>query len=533
MSKKWLRVDDSVDIVDEIRTIARANQRFDESCELAARRALEELDPSLTPAVWIEPTQPFNVLNILLRAIPILSSTIRPVISYCEEDKTRIVEHGLPKKMSGLGNYVLRFYVNGTTQMSALADIGASVSVLPYSLYKNLGLIDPRPYNSKLTMSDNTQAKAKRIDDGVICHTYFPKPRAKAYLEIFEIDKEDDWLSCFEVGRDEDGNPKGDCQGVKELVFWGVNIVWSVVGLGKTLNSGGTLFTDGKVVSWVPSYIGRPNLQTTIETQHDFDGLVDQNIPNRGKRQQLPSKYLVTPSMTQPPTTMVPKQRASKNKNKGKKANISPVNLGHMNSWMELMIRRRPLNANWTVSYTSTISVHPENNKFIILRDPHVIGTLDGSARPYPSWNDVDWVFLPIHVAGNHWATGVIHLANSHFYVYDSMSSRKNNNVISQLIKCWTPVLNHILEERSYFNQTRGPHDFQYSYNDGLDIYVPQQTNMLDCRVITYWLIYSLCSQRKPIVQGSSQQFFENFRNEMCTHFYRSRCEDTRNCGYD
>ena len=43
-------VDDSVDIVDEIRTIARANQRFDESCELAARRALEELDPSLTPA---------------------------------------------------------------------------------------------------------------------------------------------------------------------------------------------------------------------------------------------------------------------------------------------------------------------------------------------------------------------------------------------------------------------------------------------------------------------------------------------------
>nr|GEW50739.1 reverse transcriptase domain-containing protein [Tanacetum cinerariifolium] len=74
----------------------------------------------------------------------------------------------------------------------------------------------------------------------------------------------------------------------------------------------------------------RPNLQTTIETQHDVDGLVDQ----------------------------------------------------HMNSWMELMIRRRPLNANWTVAYTSTISVHPGNNQFIILNDPHVIGTLDGSTRP-------------------------------------------------------------------------------------------------------------------------------------------------------
>ncbi|GJZ03826.1 phospholipase-like protein [Tanacetum coccineum] len=224
----------------------------------------------------------------------------------------------------------------------------------------------------------------------------------------------------------------------------------------------------------VPSHMGRPNLQTTIETHHDVDGIFDQ-----------------------------------------------------------LMIRRRPLNANWTVAYTSTISVHPENNQFIILKDPHVIGTLDGSTRPYPSWNDVDWVFLPIHVAGNHWATGVIHLANSHFYVFDSMFIEENNNVISQLIECWTPVLNHILEERGCLNETRRPHNFQYSYNQGLDIYVPQQTNLSDCGVITCWLIYSLCSQRKPVVQGNTQQFFENFRNEMCTRFYRSRCEDTRDCGYD
>nr|GFB23679.1 hypothetical protein [Tanacetum cinerariifolium] len=78
----------------------------------------------------------------------------------------------------------------------------------------------------------------------------------------------------------------------------------------------------------MPSHIGRPNLQTTIETQHDFDGLVDQNNPNREKRQQLPSKYLVTPFTAQPPTTMVPKQRVSKNKNNGKKAILLPVNLG-------------------------------------------------------------------------------------------------------------------------------------------------------------------------------------------------------------
>nr|GFB26405.1 hypothetical protein [Tanacetum cinerariifolium] len=157
------------------------------------------------------------------------------------------------------------------------------------------------------------------------------------------------------------------------------------------------------------------------------DGLVDQNIPNREKRQQLPSKYLVTSFTSQPPTTMVPKQRVSKNKNKGKKSNLSPVNLeGVLEGYNE-----EDNNVTFLVAYTSTISVHQENNQFIILRDLHVNGTLDGSTRLYPSWNDVDWVFLPIHVAGNHWATGVIHLANSYFYVFDSMFSRENNNVIS------------------------------------------------------------------------------------------------------
>nr|GEV67496.1 hypothetical protein [Tanacetum cinerariifolium] len=74
----------------------------------------------------------------------------------------------------------------------------------------------------------------------------------------------------------------------------------------------------------------------------------------------------------------------------------------HMNSWMELLIRNRPNNALWTVAYTNTISVHPENQRFLIEKDQHAIGTLDGSTRPYPAWNDVNWVFMPIHVGGNH-----------------------------------------------------------------------------------------------------------------------------------
>nr|GEU49916.1 hypothetical protein [Tanacetum cinerariifolium] len=217
----------------------------------------------------------------------------------------------------------------------------------------------------------------------------------------------------------------------------------------------------------VSSHIGRPNLQTTIETQHDVDGIVDQRVSktkNKGKKANLlplnlggvlegyneeennvtflgfqftgnilfyenvdPAKvrsknyenvlhflnnpyqiyldcymrgYTVPITFSQelaPHLCMPDMQRLSYG-----------IPIGWLGGEMELMIRRRPLNANWIVAYTSTISVHPEYNQFIILKNPHVIGTLDGSTRPCPSWNDVDWVFLPIHVAGNHWATGRI-----------------------------------------------------------------------------------------------------------------------------
>nr|GEV07704.1 hypothetical protein [Tanacetum cinerariifolium] len=181
--------------------------------------------------------------------------------NYIEEVKMRIVEHGLPKKMCDPSNFVLSVKVNGTIEMNALAKTGASVCVLPYCLFMNLSLGDPKPYNSNLTMADNTQAKAMGevknvriqiryqaylvdflildipvdkelplllgrpflrtygavidigrdtlcIDNGVIRQTYFPKPRSKAYLDNFAQEEEDDWLSCFEVGRDEDGNQK-------------------------------------------------------------------------------------------------------------------------------------------------------------------------------------------------------------------------------------------------------------------------------------------------------------------------------------
>ncbi|GKB78832.1 transposase, MuDR, MULE transposase domain protein, partial [Tanacetum coccineum] len=336
------------------------------------------------------------------------------------------------------------------------------------------------------------------------------------------------------------------------------------------------------------------------------------NILNRGRRERRPSIYRRTPYMDLPPTTVLPKKRGDKTKNKVKNANVSPLNLGnafaddnvggddvmflgecdtgnylvyenvdpskvwredyidcmefllnpydvyldchmmgymvpdyfwrqlvphlcmpgshslerpnqegwlsgdHMNAWIELLIRERTQNANWTVSKSGTVCVHPENKRFMIQTDQHIIGTLDGSTRPYPTWNDVDWVYMPINAGGNHWVTGAVNLPNSLFYVFDSMHSEGTRLMLEQQIRDWTPVINGILQSRGCFNGTgRQPHNFLFIYNDGLGHTVPQQPNFKDCGVITCWLIAKLCSDQPPIVHGDSQAFWENIRYQM------------------
>ncbi|GJY76650.1 phospholipase-like protein [Tanacetum coccineum] len=66
----------------------------------------------------------------------------------------------------------------------------------------------------------------------------------------------------------------------------------------------------------------------------------------------------------------------------------------HINFWMELMIRDRPPGARYTVAKTGTSAMIEKSNKFVIETDFHLMGMLDGSSRPYPSWDDVDIVSI-------------------------------------------------------------------------------------------------------------------------------------------
>ncbi|GJR39739.1 phospholipase-like protein [Tanacetum coccineum] len=155
--------------------------------------------------------------------------------------------------------------------------------------------------------------------------------------------------------------------------------------------------------SQMPAYMPTPNWQPPIPSHPGDAGLCD------------PSPYTPFPA-----TTKLPKKQVGKTKKNPKNDNLSPLNLGNafahdnvggddvlitgehdtgvyftyenvdpnkqMNSWIEILIRSRPQDADWTVSKSGTTCVHPENNRFLIETDPHIIGMFDGSTRPYPSW---------------------------------------------------------------------------------------------------------------------------------------------------
>nr|GEX19745.1 hypothetical protein [Tanacetum cinerariifolium] len=76
-----------------------------------------------------------------------------------------------------------------------------------------------------------------------------------------------------------------------------------------------------------PMHSGNPNLQTPISSHYDGAGFLNPNILNREKREQRPNIYKRTPYMDLPPTTVLPKKRDDRTKNKVKNANLSPLNL--------------------------------------------------------------------------------------------------------------------------------------------------------------------------------------------------------------
>ncbi|GJU38066.1 hypothetical protein Tco_1186420 [Tanacetum coccineum] len=97
----------------------------------------------------------------------------RPRMGYQIEASTHTSDSGfleetLPQKEKDPWSFTLPCYINNICFKKALADLGASVSVMPYSTFTNLGLGDLAPTKLIVELADRTIKHPKRVAENVL-----------------------------------------------------------------------------------------------------------------------------------------------------------------------------------------------------------------------------------------------------------------------------------------------------------------------------------------------------------------------------
>ncbi|GKB13848.1 mitochondrial proton/calcium exchanger protein-like protein isoform X1 [Tanacetum coccineum] len=79
-----------------------------------------------------------------------------------------ILEDALPPKEKDPGSFTIPCYINNICFEKSLADLGASVSVMPYSTFTNLGLGKLTPTKLIIELVDRTIKRPKGIAENVL-----------------------------------------------------------------------------------------------------------------------------------------------------------------------------------------------------------------------------------------------------------------------------------------------------------------------------------------------------------------------------
>ncbi|GKA82277.1 reverse transcriptase domain-containing protein [Tanacetum coccineum] len=88
-------------------------------------------------------------------------------ISDPESDATEVLQHQLPRKESNPGNFTLPCMI-GKFKFYAKADLGASINVMPRSIFEHLHLTNLRKTNMLCEMADMSKKASLRIVENVL-----------------------------------------------------------------------------------------------------------------------------------------------------------------------------------------------------------------------------------------------------------------------------------------------------------------------------------------------------------------------------
>ncbi|GJY48123.1 zinc knuckle CX2CX4HX4C containing protein [Tanacetum coccineum] len=79
-----------------------------------------------------------------------------------------LLQNHLPPKEQDPGSFILPCSIRKLDFKKALADLGASISIMPFSMYKHLGIGKLEPINMIIEMADNTKCTPKRIVENLL-----------------------------------------------------------------------------------------------------------------------------------------------------------------------------------------------------------------------------------------------------------------------------------------------------------------------------------------------------------------------------
>ncbi|GJR73126.1 retrovirus-related pol polyprotein from transposon TNT 1-94 [Tanacetum coccineum] len=99
-----------------------------------------------------------------------------------------VLQNKLPPKEKDPGSFIIPCIIGNTTVSNALADLGASISVMPFLMFKRLGLGTPKLYNMVIEIADRSMQSPKGIVENVLVKIdKFIFPVDLVILDIVEV----------------------------------------------------------------------------------------------------------------------------------------------------------------------------------------------------------------------------------------------------------------------------------------------------------------------------------------------------------
>ncbi|GJR67359.1 homeodomain-like protein [Tanacetum coccineum] len=94
----------------------------------------------------------------------VVSYEIIELFAHCSD----ALQNKLPLKETNPGSFILPCTIGNHSMSNALADLGASISIIPYSLFKRLGLGSLKPIKMTIEIADKSMQSPKGIKENVL-----------------------------------------------------------------------------------------------------------------------------------------------------------------------------------------------------------------------------------------------------------------------------------------------------------------------------------------------------------------------------